>query len=411
MTIKEVDELWPTPSPSTVEAAVKNAAFLVRVAARDNDSTSVVAETFMAPTPSAGFSTHSTLSATVGGLNSKMQGSDERRTYTRDASSGARPTPVVTVSSISISMALLSVVLARGMHKIRMHRTRRTWAAVQIQAKTRGRSMGRRLRAARWAATLITRCWLLHAHNKWAKLAELQAELRAEQAAVHIQSGVRAWRVVRVLYKMVWRNEEEEYPFWLIGDDFWLDKGQVMAALKQERRATVRIQAAIRGYRVRADLRAPTILALRAALGGQTLSSVIYLCTMVARGFFGCLLFDRAGRMEGPDELIKRHGGKVKKAGSAKKQRARKAVHGSRAADRRVVMKTQSGDWVCAAGPGAVDVAFLYKAAHRKTGRLVLTAVDKHRLSYAGVRSRREEEELAMSMSMTSDEDAGGEWA
>ena len=49
------------------------------------------------------------------------------------------------------------------------------------------------------------------------------------------------------------------------------------------------------------------------------------------------------------------------------------------------VVKTSSGDFICTAGPGAVDVAFLYKAAHRKVGRLVLGHADRLRRKLAGI--------------------------
>ena len=70
---------------------------------------------------------------------------------------------------------------------------------------------------------------------------------------------------------------------------------QLVAGLRQERRAAACIQAAVRGYRVRAHLRATAFMALRAVLDGK-LSTVIRLRTVIARGFVGCLAFDRSGR-------------------------------------------------------------------------------------------------------------------
>lgn len=94
---------------------------------------------------------------------------------------------------------------------------------------------------------------------------------------------------------------------------------------------------------------------------------------MIARGFFGCFVLDRAGRNESVDELTKRHGGTAKKAGSAKKQRARKAQASANGGTR--VITTTRGDIICVDGPGAVDLATIRKLVLR--GQLVLDARDR----------------------------------
>jgi stage V sporulation protein SpoVS len=112
---------------------------------------------------------------------------------------------------------------------------------------------------------------------------------------------------------------------------------------------------------------------------------------MVARGFLGCFVVDRAGRNESLDELAKRHGGTAKKASSAKKQRARK-VHMVMTSSNSKIITTTRGDIICVAGPGAVDQAFLNKAVSR--GRLVLSAVDRVmlQLSWADVEADSDDE-------------------
>ena len=91
-----------------------------------------------ASAPTAGNSTHTAFDASAGGWNSIRQGSDEHPFTPRDAYSAARPTPGVTMSSISISLALLAVALASGMRKARMR--------MAVASGRRGRRFGSRRR-------------------------------------------------------------------------------------------------------------------------------------------------------------------------------------------------------------------------------------------------------------------------
>jgi hypothetical protein len=165
----------------------------------------------------------------------------------------------------------------------------------------------------------------------------------------------------------------------LIPDDLWL-----MATLREELRASARIQAVTRGFRVRTEFQRPHVKALRAALSanGTKLSAIVYLKTVIARGYIGCLVLDRAGRRESMDTLIKRYGGKkMGKASSAKKQRARQARMAQTKGSKFIT--TTAGDVICVAGPGAVNYALLNTLVLR--GRLVLGHVDHLRLRLAGI--------------------------
>ena len=362
-------------------------------------------------------STLTTFSST--GSNSMMQGSDEPLFSPRDASSAARPTLGVTVSSISIALALLSRVLVVTSSRSKMARAK---AAPRLQALARGRDPRRRLRRHRLqlgiqAAMAVriqarARCYLAEIHlgemvhsaeciqwhwrdAKRRELAVLEGALLIHRwlAATRIQAAARRYAVWRPLLGLLWRDRDEMYPFPLTTADGGLDvmdSRQVLAAVKQERRGIVRIQAVTRGYRVRAELRRPPLTALRAALGTNLLGYVICLRTIVARGFFGCHVYDRAGRNESLEELTKRHGGTIKKAGSAKKQRARKAQVAA-VEDGTKVIETTRGDIICVAGPGAVNPAFIRKLVLR--GRLELGARDRLLLCSAGVALKNGESE------------------
>ena len=322
---------------------------------------------------------------------------------TRDASGDARPTLGVTVSPITFTLALLSMVLATGGGWLKARsiacsrlKVRRMKKARVRAAAARLQRMSRRLQVAAAMAVRIqarARCYLAEIHlgemvhsaeciqwhwrdAKRRELAVLEGALLIHRwlAATRIQAAARRYDVWRPLLGLLWRDRDEMYPFPLTTADGGLDvmdSRQVLAAAKQERRGIVRIQAVTRGYRVRAELRRPPLTALRAALGTNLLGSVICLRTIVARGFFGCHVYDRAGRNESLEELTKRHGGTVKKAGSAKKHRARKAQVAA-AEDGTKVIETTRGDVICVAGPGAVNPAFIRKLVLR--GRLELGA-------------------------------------
>ena len=300
-------------------------------------------------------------------LDSKMQGRDEQHSPPRDASSAARSTLGVTVNPDPSDLTMQ--------------------AAVHIQARTRCYLAEIHLGAAIDSAVCIQGYW-----RAW-RLTILECALLVHKwrAASSIQAVVRRRIVWRPLIELLWRDRDDFTFPTADGELDVMDPSQVLVALKQERRGIVRIQAATRGYRVRAELRRPPLAALRAALGAAKLSSVLYLCTMVARGFLGCFVVDRAGRNESLDELAKRHGGTAKKASSAKKQRARK-VHMVMTSSNSKIITTTRGDIICVAGPGAVDQAFLNKAVSR--GRLVLSAVDRVmlQLSWADVEADSDDE-------------------
>ena len=88
-----------------------------------------------------------------------------------------------------------------------------------------------------------------------------------------------------------------------------------------------------------------------------------------------------------------RCGGKVKKAGSAKKQRARKRHTEPKKGGKHEVVEMTSGDFVCSAGPGAVDMDGIPlqggASQLRKVGRLVMTHTDHIRLKLAGIGAER----------------------
>ena len=366
-------------------------------------------------------STLTTFSST--GRNSMMQGSDEPLFSPRDASSAARPTLGVTVSSISIALALLSRVLVVTSSRSKMARAK---AAPRLQALARGRDPRRRLRRHRLqlgiqAAMAVriqarARCYLAEIHlgemvhsaecTQWhwrdakrRELAVLEGALlihrwlAATRIQARIQAAARRYDVWRPLLGLLWRDRDKMYPFPLTTADGELDvmdSRQVLAAVKHRRRGIVHIQAVTRGYRVRTELRRPPLTALRAALGTNLLGYVICLRTIVARGFFGCHVYDRAGRNESLEELTKRHGGTIKKAGSAKKQRARKAQVAA-VEDGTKVIETTRGDIICVAGPGAVNPAFIRKLVLR--GRLELGARDRLLLCSAGMALKNGESE------------------